>query len=269
MNIERAVDALEAAERTGRGIAPFSSSWDLNAKDAWQVARARDARRRASGLRQSGYKLGWTSAAMRDALGISAPNYGSLWDYMAVQESVDLRRLIHPKAEPEFAFRADSLLEGPRMTEDDVLGSGVWAVAIEVVDPRWTSYSFTWADNTADGSSAARYSVGPWSTPLSNPADWCLAMSAGQTVVSGRGEAALGSPALAVVFLVQALYEAGEKLRPGMVVLTGGVTAPIDLFPGLKVRVESPALGACELICGSIDRSVGEDVTGRPGRLGR
>lgn len=249
MNIEQAVEELEAAERAGRGIEPFSRRFDLTAKDAWKVARARDARRRAVGLKQVGYKLGWTSEAMRRTFGISSPNYGSLWDYMAVRDSVALQGLIHPKAEPEFAFRADSLLEGPRVTEADVLGSGVWAVAIEVVDPRWTSYSFAWTDNTADGSSAARYCVGPWSVPSSRPADWRLTMRAGLSASSGGGEAALGSPALAVAFLVQTLHEAGEKLMPGMVVLTGGITTPVDLSPGLRVRVESPELGACEVVC--------------------
>lgn len=250
MNIDHAVDLLEAAEQRAQGVETFSSRWGpVTTRDAWRVARARDARRRATGCRQTGYKLGWTSDAMRRTFGIRSPNYGSLWDYMEVQQSLDLSDLIHPKAEPEFAFRADRLLAGPHVNEQDVLAAGSWAVAIEVVDPRWTSYDFTWADNTADGSSAARYCVGPWSVPLSRPETWALQLSAGQSVLTGLGAAALGSPASAVAFLVHALYEVGEQLMPGMVVLTGGITPPVDLVPGLSLRAESPELGTCELTC--------------------
>lgn len=250
MNVDEAANLLEGAEQRGVGIQPFSARWGLvDPKEAWQVARVRDARRRAAGFRQTGYKLGWTSEAMRAAFGIKAPNYGSLWDYMPVGSSLELHGLIHPKAEPEFAFRADAPLEGPGVTEEDVLRAGSWAVAIEVVDPRWTSYEFTWGDNTADGSSAARYAVGAWSVPTSPPTAWTLTMSAGGVALSGRGDAALGSPALAVAFLVHALHEVGERLLPRMVVLTGGITPPVDVVEGMSVLVESPEFASCRVTC--------------------
>lgn len=250
MNIRRAVDLLEHAERQARGIQPFSTlASPLGAADAWRIARARDERRRAAGARQTGYKLGWTSDAMREAFGIRAPNFGSLWDYMAVGDVLGLDGLIHPKAEPEFAYRVETVLDGPHVTEQDVLRAGSWAVAIEVVDPRWKDYDFTWADNVADGSSAARYCTGPWGVPSSPARSWSLQMFAGTTAKAGRGEAVLGSPLSAVVFLAHALHESGHRLLPGMVVLTGGVTPPVDLADGLHIRVESPELGACELSC--------------------
>ena len=51
---------------------------------------------------------------------------------------------------------------------------------------------------------------------------------------SGRGSAAMGSPAEAVAWLVRELAERGAALEAGMVVLTGGITAPVDLRPGLQ-----------------------------------
>lgn len=254
MNVDQAAELLEHAERTVVGIEPFSRQAPLGAQDAWRIARSRDARRSAAGHRQTGYKLGWTSEAMRSAFGISAPNYGSLWDYMAVDDSIEMDGLIHPKAEPEFAFRAETPLEGPAVSEDDVLRSGVWCAALEVVDPRWTSYDFAWEDNTADGSSAARYALGSWARVDSPPREWSLRFTAGATSFHGRGEAVLGSPATAVAFLVQALSESGERLVPGMIVLTGGVTPPVDLRPGLSLHVESPELGACHVTCAGVAR---------------
>ena len=47
--------------------------------DARAIARRRDEMRRNAGETFIGYKLGWTSAAMREALGIDRPNWGTLW----------------------------------------------------------------------------------------------------------------------------------------------------------------------------------------------
>jgi 2-keto-4-pentenoate hydratase len=199
---------------------------------------------------RTGYKLGWTSEAMRTALGIDEPNFGSLWAYMQAAGGIlDLGRLIHPKAEPEFAFRAEVMLAGADVSAEDVVGAGRWAVAVEVVDPRWDSYEFDWLDNTADGSSAAAYVVGDFRRSTVPPELFQLSMVAGSVSRQGSGQAALGSPAEAVAYLIRQLHDRGTALLPGMIVLTGGITAPVDLVRGLLVRVSSPELGACEVHC--------------------
>lgn len=242
---------LDRAERSGIGIRPLSERFgELTAADAWNIATARDGLRVDRGEVHTGYKLGWTSEAMRHALGIDTPNFGSLWAYMeAPAGSLELRRLIHPKAEPEFAFLAEVVLKGGEVTADDVARAGRWAVALEVVDPRWTSYDFDWLDNTADGSSAAAYAVGEFHRPAVPPERLSLVMEAGDVFREGRGAAAMGSPAEAVAYLVRQLHERGTALQPGMIVLTGGITGPVDLGAGLVVRVSSPELGSCEVRC--------------------
>jgi 2-keto-4-pentenoate hydratase len=250
-HIDAAALELDQAERTRRGIRPFSRRPEgLTRADAWHVAAARDRLRSERGELQTGYKLGWTSEAMRRALGIDEPNYGSLWAYMQADGGVlNLARLIHPKAEPEFAFRADVPLGGPDVSAADVVEAGRWAVAVEVVDPRWESYDFDWLDNTADGSSAAAYVVGEFWSATVPPEHLGLSMDAGSISRHGSGEAALGSPAKAVAYLVRQLHGRGTELSPGMIVLTGGITAPVDLVAGMEVRVSSPELGSCEMQC--------------------
>ncbi|QSR29354.1 hypothetical protein CFI00_02330 [Nocardioides sp. S5] len=187
---------------------------------------------------------------MRRALGISEPNFGTLWAYMHVGDGVlDMARLIHPKGEPEFAFLADATLRGADVDAGAVVAAGRWAVALEVVDPRWTSYDFDWPDNTADGSSAAAYVLEDFHASPVPPESLRLTMESGVTARSGLGEAAMGSPAEAVAFLVRRLHLRQAALEPGMVVLTGGITAPIDLAAGLTVSVSSPELGSCAVRC--------------------
>ena len=250
MDISTAADRLERARSTLTGLPLFSRDpGGLSAEEAWAIAAEVDRRLIKRGRRRTGYKLGWTSAAMREALGIDAPNFGSLWDDMATAGTLDLSRLRHPKAEPEFAFLADRSLSGSQVGAADVQRVGRWAVALEVVDPRWESYDFSWLDNTADGSSAAAYAVGKFVAAEVAPQDLALTMAWGGEQRSGDGRAAMGSPAEAVAYLVRELAERGAGLEAGMVVLTGGITAPIDLQPGLEIELSSPQLGSCSILC--------------------
>lgn len=250
MDISSAADRLEQARMTRTGLPLFSRGpGGLSTEEAWSIAAEVDRRLLERGRRRTGYKLGWTSDAMREALGIDAPNFGSLWDDMATDGTLDLSGLRHPKAEPEFAFLADRALSGPEVAAADVQRAGRWAVALEVVDPRWESYEFTWLDNTADGSSAAAYCLGEPVAADVVAEDLELTMHWGGEQRSGSGRAAMGSPAEAVAYLVRELAQRGARLEAGMVVLTGGITAPIDLEPGLQIDVSSPQLGSCRLLC--------------------
>jgi 2-keto-4-pentenoate hydratase len=250
VDIAGAAVRLEQARSTRSGLRPFShEARGLTEDEAWAIAAEVDRLRAAGGHHRTGYKLGWTSAAMREALGIERPNFGSLWDDMSAGSVLSLSALRHPKAEPEFAFCADQPLVGAEVGAADVRRAGRWAVALEVVDPRWESYDFTWVDNTADGSSAAAYVTGQFAPVGCAPEDLTLTMTWGDDRRSGRGRAALGSPAEAVAFLVQQLAERGAGLEAGMIVLTGGITSPVDLRPGLRIDVTSPQLGPCSVAC--------------------
>jgi 2-keto-4-pentenoate hydratase len=250
MDIGIAADQLEQARRTLTGLPPLSRQpTGLTEEDAWAIAAEVDRRLLERGHRRTGYKLGWTSTAMREALGIDKPNFGSLWDTMATDDSLSLSALRQPKVEPEFAFHADQPLSGTEVSAMDVQRAGRWGVALEVVDPRWESYDFTWLDNTADGSSAAAYCLGQFAAVDVSPEDLVLTMRWGDERRSGRGSAAMGSPAEAVAYLVHQLAHRQAGLDAGMIVLTGGITAPVDLRPGLQISVDSPHLTSCTLVC--------------------
>ncbi len=114
---------LLEAEATAVPI-PFLSEMDpsLDWETARSIARANDALRRRNGEQLIGYKLGWTSAAMRDALGIDRPNWGTLWEKNAVGASAAHSDFIHPKIEPELVYRA--------CTEFVLVRSPAWMVSI-------------------------------------------------------------------------------------------------------------------------------------------
>ena len=57
----------------------------------------------------------------------------------------------------------------------------------------------------------------------------------------------MGDPAAAVAWLVGALAARDERIQPGSVVLSGGLTASVALHPGAHVVAEFDGLGPVEV----------------------
>lgn len=242
---------FQQAEHDRMGLVLPTDRWpDFSWTDARATAQARDRIRMADGEELIGYKLGWTSAAMRDALGIDRPNWGTLWSSQVLGSTMQLDSMIHPKVEPEFVYHAKDDLRGDVSVEDVAAGCAGWSVGLEVVDPRFPSFSFQWLDNTADSSSAAGICVGPavsLSPNAADPADLELTFSDGVESRTGPGSQAMGSPLAAVVWLIKQLATEGEYLRAGQLVFTGGITAPFDLRVDTTFTVSNGRLGQCSL----------------------
>lgn len=237
----RLADDLARAELSASPIPLVTTRFpSMSWSDARAIARARDAKRINDGDVLIGYKLGWTSAVMREALGIERPNWGTLWRSQIVDGSSSLTGLIHPKLEPELVYRCRADLDGGA-TSASVDADGAWALGIEVVDPRWPTYEFDLLDNTADNSSGARVAFGPFSR-LATPAEIEVEFDDDFTRVTGRGANAMGDPRQAVAWLANSLAEEGAALRSGDIVFTGGLTAPMDLVAGRTYTVRAAGL---------------------------
>jgi len=254
MTADRSVVAEVAAElrdveRSGTALALVTERLDdIDWHTARAIARARDALRVADGDELIGYKLGWTSAQMRAALGIDRPNWGTLWSSQRLGRTLDLGPLRHPKVEPEIVYVADRELVGPDVSSQDVIRRARgWAVGIEVVHPRWPSYDFTWLDNTADNSSAHAVTFGDVERHDGDIAAVSVEFTDRTEHRTGRGDRAMGSPAEAVAWLVRSLAAEDRGLEPGQIVFTGGLTAPFDVVDGGRYTLRSPQLGSIGL----------------------
>ena len=221
---------------------------DLTEGEAYAIADQGIEIRKSRGERVVGAKLGFTSAAMQKALGVDSPNFGWLTDRMIVSDGkVSLRKLIHPKAEPEIAFILGEDLSGPTVSVERVLSATAFVMPIiEVVDSRYAGFRFRALDNTADNSSAGRVVLG---TRATNPA-FDLSRVGVVVTLNGRilhtasGAAALGHPAASVAWLARRLASSGGGLKAGHLVISGGLTGPIDLEPDTCAVLEIDRLGS-------------------------
>lgn len=204
--------------------------------------------------RPVGWKLGVTSRAKQRQVGVDAPIYGFLASdhVLDLGEPLTTAEHINPRCEPEIVFVLGSDLAGAHVTTTEVLAAtaGV-AVGIEVIDSRFTDYRFTMPDVVADNASAGRYVVGAPVHPdgIDLRLVGVVLEHDGDVVATASGAASLGHPAAAVAWLVRALAAAGEGLRAGDVVLSGGLTAAVPVGPGDVVVATVDRLGSLELAC--------------------
>ena len=223
----------------------------LTEADAYTIADHGVGLRVAAGEKVVGAKLGFTSAAMRDAMGVDSPNYGWLTDPMIVSDGqVSLGDLIHPKAEPEIAFVLGEDLEGAAVSAQDVLSATAFVMpVIEVVDSRFAGFRFRELDNTSDNSSAGMVVLGRRATrPAFDLSRVGVVVTVnGELFQTSSGAAALGHPAASVAWLVRRLAASGRGLEAGHLIISGGLTGPVDLMPGTTVLVETDRLGSASM----------------------
>jgi 2-oxo-3-hexenedioate decarboxylase len=226
-------DALLDAEAARSAMTPITDTEpDLTVADGYEIQSAVLSKRLGRGERLVGAKLGLTSRAKQEQMGVTEPVYGWLTDAMvcAGEAPLALDSLIHPRVEPEIAFVLGFDLSGPGVTIHDVLDATVGVcAALEIIDSRYADFRFTAADVIADNTSAARFVLGP--TRVEPTFDLslvgCLLESGSQQVATAAGAAVLGHPAEAVARLANRV-----GLEAGWVVLSGGLTAAVPLVPG-------------------------------------
>lgn len=228
--LQAAVD--DRCEVTGIG-AQLGAEMSLD--DAYLVQEALLAARFFKGDSLAGAKLGLTSKAKQQQMGVDEPAYGWVPRSSVLpgpSAEVVIAELIHPRVEPEFVFVMGDDLEGDDCTADDVLDRTELVVGgIEVIDSRYEAFKFTLPDVIADNTSAARVVVGtegvrPRDVDLRDVA--CTFTVDGDVTGTATGEALLGSPAECVALLVRHLARSGRGLKAGWVVPAG---APLDARP--------------------------------------
>ena len=243
-------EELHRARLTRTPISPLTGRHaDFSESDAYQVQQLGIRLRIRDGEALVGAKLGFTSRAMRAAMGVDRPNFGWLTDAMIIGDGqAPLDALIHPKVEPEIALVLGEELKAPVGTAE-VLAAVRWAVpALEIVDSRYEDFRFRSNDNIADNSSAAMVALGsPAPVRGVDLARVGVVVSVnGRMRFTAAGAAAFDHPGAAAAWMINTC---GKTLPEGSVIITGGLTSPVDLAPGTGVVAEFDRLGTVTLTC--------------------
>lgn len=249
-----AAHALAVAERDRAPIAPLRETYpDIDAADAYEIQLLNIRRRLADGATVHGHKVGLSSKAMQEMMGVDEPDYGHLLSDMEVfpDRPVSAGRYCYPRVEVEVGFILGAPLRGEGCTEDDVIAATeAVAPAIELIDSRIADWKIRIGDTIADNASSAGYVLGP---DRVKPTDIDLLtidarlIKNGGKVAEGRSDAVLGNPVTAVAWLARKVASFGVTLEAGHVILPGSVHRAIDVAPGDDFEAVLDGLGTVRL----------------------
>ena len=259
--LDAAVTRLATAQATR---VPCAAVRDLIGTDdlpaAYAVQQGLVQARLVDGVTVVGRKIGATSKAVQDQLGVDQPDFGYLLSDMDVSAaavdgggSISMGTLVQPRVEAEVAFvlaRDVAPADEDEITYDFVHAAVELAFpALEIVDSRIGDWDITFTDTVADNASSGLYVVGPDGRPLSElePRDVDMTLSInGEIRSSGNGAACLGDPVAALRWLAVQCHRFGDPLRAGQVVLSGALGPFVPFAPG--DRVEASISGFAPLV---------------------
>jgi 2-oxo-3-hexenedioate decarboxylase len=225
---------------------------ELTLEEAYTIQRASMRRRVDRGEAVIGMKMGLTSKAKMEQMGVHDPIYGHLTDRMRLTEGATISRseFCHPRIEPEIAFLLARDLRGAVTPGEALAAVGGVTAALEIIDSRYRDFKFTLIDVVADNASSTGFVLGtrvfkPDMVDLSNLG--MVLSRNGQIEEVGSSAAILEHPARSLAALATMLAERDEGLHAGQIVLAGGATRAIPLHPGDHIQLEVDQLGTVEL----------------------
>ncbi|MCW2762396.1 MAG: 2-keto-4-pentenoate hydratase [Marmoricola sp.] len=254
-DVRRAVaDALRDAETGRRPIPPLRETWpEIDVVDAYEIQLLNIRHRLEAGAGVRGHKVGLSSKAMQEMMGVDEPDYGHLLTDMELfeDEPVAAGQYCYPRVEVEVAFVLGETLPGVGCTEEDVLRATEFvAPSIELIDSRVVDWNIKIADTIADNASSAGFILGPERVrpdSVDLRAINAVLTRNGEKVAEGRSDAVLGNPVRAVAWLANKVAEFGVTLEAGHVILPGSVHRAIDVRPGDDFVAEFEGFGSVHL----------------------
>ncbi len=249
--IEQAAAQIRKAAQSGSPCAPvrdiLGTATDIDL--AYAVQDINTDLDIASGRRVSGRKIGITSKAVMEQIGVDQPDFGTLFADMEYGDGIEIEsgRLLQPRAEAEVALVLEHDLDHERHTFNDIIRATAYALpAIEIVDSRIAEWNIRIVDTVADNASCGLYVLGGVPVPLKNVDLRLIPMTMSINDVeaaTGSGAACLGHPFHAARWLADTLASRGIPLRAGDVVMTGALGPMKPIGPGDTITANFGDLG--------------------------
>ena len=244
-----AIDRFWEARRGGEY---FPADWRdrLSFDQAYRVQLGVVARRVAAGERQVGWKVAQTSEETRRQFGFHEPIFGCLMEEGLRRSGHTYGRdeLIRPGCEPEMCARLAAPLSGEVDAAAARRAVDTLCPAFEIIELRGDiagQKALAIADNVAQKGVVLGDPVPIAAVPDLAAAE-CRVLLNGAEAARGRGDAVLGDPINAIVWLSAKLAGFGLALRAGDLVMTGSITRMLPLSPGDRARAEFAGIGEVE-----------------------
>ena len=249
-SIQDIANTLDHAAQHASSVEQISKTTALDLKGAYEVQALSLKNRYQRGEKLAGYKLGFTSRAKMEQMGVHDLIWGRLTDKMQIENGGTLLRenYIHPRVEPEIAFRIGKRIDTALRLNEVVGYIDAVAGALEIIDSRYENFKFSLEDVIADNCSSTAYVIGDWQAADTPVQDVQLHMNInGEQSQTGNSNAILGNPLESLVEISRILAEYGEAIEPGAVVLAGAATSAVYIHAGDQIEGVFDGLGHVKL----------------------
>ena len=250
MNVSAIAQKLHLAAKNAEAIAQISTEQKFSESDAYEIQRLSIEHRLNEGEQFVGLKLGFTSFAKMEQMGVHDMIWGRLTDTMWLKhgETMEMKRFIHPRAEPEIAFllkrdldREISLSEIPDYIQ-------ACAPAIEIIDSRFSNFKFSLEDVIADNCSSSGFVIGAWQPLPPSLNDLKITLSFDKEVkAEGNSNAILDNPLLSICNASRLASKYGQAFPEGSILLAGAATPAVFIEPGQRITAKVQGVGSCSI----------------------
>jgi 2-oxo-3-hexenedioate decarboxylase len=242
---------LDLAAKNAKAIVQISQSERISEEQAYEIQRLSLEERYARGEKFVGLKLGFTSFAKMEQMGVHDMIWGRLTDAMWYKSGseMDLSAFIHPRAEPEIAFLLKKDLDREISLDEIPEYIQACAPAIEIIDSRYENFKFSLEDVIADNCSSSAFVVGAWQPlPTSlNGLDIALMFDT-KVREQDRSDAILDNPYLSVCNASRLAVKYNQPFRAGDILLAGAATPAVFIEINKKITAKVSKLGSCNII---------------------
>lgn len=246
MNYKLLAQILDEAARTANPVKQLSLETPFSVDDAYAIQKEAINFRYERGEKCIGVKLGFTSKAKMEQMGVHDMIWGILTSDMLYENgaTLPLSKFIHPRAEPEICFRTKKDLPGKLTLETAPDYIDGIAAAIEIIDSRYQNFKFSLEDVIADNCSSSGLLIGDWH-PVDTPVkDLSIELRFdGKEVAAGNSNAILGNPWESVIAAARLTAQYDQHVPAGSLIMAGAATAAVYLEEGKKAEALVQGLG--------------------------
>lgn len=250
MSKEDIAKELHNAAMKSRPIAQFGTTYAMDLNTAYQIQELNVQHRLDMGDHISGIKLGFTSKAKMIQMGVHELIWGRLTHRMeyADGDSLSIDEFIHPRVEPEIAFRIKKKIIRPLSTSELPDYVEYVCTAMEVIDSRYHNFKFSLADVIADNCSSSSYILGKRLKSDTDISNLGIALKVnGQNRAIGSSGAIMGNPWRALLEASRITYKYGFQIEEGMIVMAGAATEAVAVNRSDKIEAYFEKCGSLKI----------------------
>lgn len=246
MDISSAAKKLDNAAKMAVAVPQLSKTQSFTLEEAYEIQKRSIDLRLERGEKLVGFKMGFTSLAKMEQMGVHDMIWGRLTDEMYIKNgnNTPISRYIHPRAEPEICFRIRKTIDKaiPVKELPDYV-DGV-AAAIEIIDSRYEDFKFSLEDVIADNCSSSGFVIGDWhpaSTPIQNVG--ITVLHDNKSIAYGSSAAILDNPWKALEACTRLTSQYGQIIPKGSIILAGAATGAAFIKEKREIKIKVDRLG--------------------------